>query len=265
MTENSEGLQHISKSLPKLQSQTKQVGEVEPEIVCKICGDYGWIHPLREDGHIDYSDIARCECKVESDKQHKRKALLKKCGLPYATKDRTFDNFIIDKRFPILAEAKEAAMSLAEGTAGFNWLILKGKVDIGKSHLAIAICRRWLERGVPAIYTLVPATMDNLRSGFDLEGEESYRRQLQFLKDVELLVLDDLGAGKVTEWAVEKLMIIIDHRSNEGLPLVVTTNKDLNKLPFDDEHRIASRLLRYPKAKHVIMDNVSEYRLRRDL
>jgi DNA replication protein DnaC len=182
--------------------------------------------------------------------------MLKFCQLPAATESWTFENF--DASGP-LREAYEAALELAE-ERGIKWLTLVGPVDTGKSHLAVAICRRWLARGKPARYVLVPLMLEELRAGYQFEGE--YDRRLEFLLKVPLLVLDDLGTQKPTEWAVEKLMQVIDYRYVNALPLVVTTNKPLDNLPGDSVHRIGSRLLRATFGK-VVTINAHEYRLRK--
>jgi DNA replication protein DnaC len=182
--------------------------------------------------------------------------MLKFCQLPAATEGWTFENF--DASGP-LREAYEAALELAE-ERGIKWLALVGPVDTGKTHLAVAICRRWLARGKPARYVLVPLVLEELRSSYNREGD--YDRLMNFLLNVPLLVLDDLGTQKPTEWAVEKLMQIIDYRYVNGLHMVVTTNRSLGDLPGDTEHRIGSRLLRVPFGQVVDID-APEYRLRR--
>ena len=100
--------------------------------------------------------------------------------------------------------------------------------------------------------------LDELRRGYNEEGERSFDRQFEFLMNVDLLALDDLGAGKATGWAVEKLEIIIDYRYVNGLPLVVTANAPIDEFSF----RIASRLQRFQAGRIIVID-VPEYRLRR--
>jgi DNA replication protein DnaC len=102
--------------------------------------------------------------------------------------------------------------------------------------------------------------LDMLRRGYDLEGEQSFHRQMDFIKDAPLLVLDDLGAENTTPWGMEKLIIIVDYRYVNGLPLMVTSNKDLSNLPQDDEHRLGSRLMRAPFS-HVVEMQGPEYRV----
>lgn len=182
--------------------------------------------------------------------------MLKYCQLPAATGDWTFETF--DASGP-LQEAYDAALQLAEERRDVRWLVLVGPVDVGKSHLAVAICRRWLARGKPARYRLVPLMLEELRAAYNREGD--YDRHMHLLLNVPLLVLDDLGAQKPTGWAVEKLTQIVDYRYVNGLPMVVTTNRSLDNLPGDTEYRICSRLLRARFAMVIDID-APEYRLR---
>jgi DNA replication protein DnaC len=183
--------------------------------------------------------------------------MMTRCQLPNATADWTFENF--DSSGP-LGEAYDLALELAEERGEVKWLTLVGPVDVGKSHLAVAICRRWIDRGQAARYVLVPLMLEELRASYNREGE--YDRLMDFLLKVPLLVLDDLGTQKPTEWAIEKLMQIVDYRYVNGLHMVVTTNRSPNEFPGDIYHRIGSRILR-ARFSRVVHIDAQEYRLRK--
>ena len=153
------------------------------------------------------------------------------------------------------------ANELADEIGEIKWLSLVSATDRGKTHLAIAICRRWLERGKSAKFAVVPEMLKDLRDGFNLEGEESHSRRLDFLCKVGLLVLDDIGWEHVTTWSQEQVGTIINYRANHQLPLVVTTNKEIDNLPIDPLGRIASRLQRERWCRLVVLD-CEEHRLR---
>ena len=70
--------------------------------------------------------------------------------------------------------------------------------------------------------------------------------------------MDDFGAETISNFGFEKLFIIINHRAENGLHLVVTTNLALDNIPGDKEHRLASRLLRH-RAGRVIEIDAPEY------
>jgi len=193
---------------------------------------------------------------------------MKLCRLPVKAKSMTFESFEVT---PELQDAYDVALRFAEGDETLKWLTILAPVDRGKTHLAIAICHRWLERGHTARYVLVPLLLDQLRQGYNDEKARQqsssweqlpYERQMRFLMDVELLVLDDLGSQVPTPWAIEKLMLIIDHRDVNDLPLIVTCNKPLDNLPGDDEGRIGSRLMRFKSGKVIVID-APEHRIAR--
>jgi len=215
------------------------------------------VHPLGEDGKPRYGEVMACVCSREKVLRERYERMLRFCRLPAATEGWTFEQF--DASGP-LREAYTAALELAEERGNLKWLTLIGPVDIGKSHLAVAICRRWLDRGKPAYYVLVPLMLENLRACY--EGRVSFDREFNFLLNVPLLVMDDLGSQKPSEWAMEKLMQIVDYRYMHKLSLVVTSNYTPANLPGDIEHRIGSRLLRADFGKVVVI-NAPEYRLRK--
>lgn len=232
--------------------QSKDGDKFSIDNVCSVCKDAGIVHPIRSDGTVDYGTVMPCACRAEGIKKRRAERLFRYCQLPERTEDKTFATF--EDRDKKCAEAKKMARKLARGDSDVVFLTLLSNTGRGKSHLAIAICREWLKRGVPAKYAYVPELLDDIRDSYqkdELTGQ-SYSQLLDVLGTVPLLVLDDLGTEKKSEWATEKLQTIVDHRSRSALPLVVTTNKPLAELANDDEGRISSRLQRESWCRVVI-------------
>ena len=262
-------MEHISKILPKtLPKALKPVSgdRLVIEYKCLICHDTGIIHPV-EDGKIDYSRTISCQCQAEVVKKVRQLRYLRYCHLPARTEHMTFGNFKCygDKN---LIEALRICRRLASGDEGVMWLTLLSKSDRGKTHLAVAICRRWLSQGKVARFSVVPEMLDELQDSFDMEGEESFRMKIHLLCNVSLLVLDDIGSGKYTDWRREQIFKIINHRATEGLPLVVTSNNLIDSFFGNssegcklDNFRIASRLQRESWC-HVVVIDAKEHRLR---
>lgn len=217
------------------------------------------MHPRLPGGKTDWTRAIPCQCQRERIDKERRDNLLKFCRLPAATEKWTFENF---KTYsPNLKEALAAAREIAMGE-GIKWLTLISKVERGKSHLAVAICREWLKRGIPARYVFVPELLDELRAGQNNDADWSFLSRMQFYKTVPLLVMDDLGSEKPSAWVTEKLVTIINSRGENGLHLVVTTNKALDNLPGDDECRIGSRLRR-DEHTVIVIDDCMEYSIYR--
>lgn len=139
-------------------------------------------------------------------------------------------------------EAYQAALDYLGEEIKHPFLTFTGQVGRGKTHLALGIGWHWLEVKCELVkYFQAEALLDNLRQGFHARSEESlysFDQQMDQLKQVPLLILDDLGVEQSTEWARAKLDLIVDHRYLAGLRTVVTTNLLLTEL----EPRVASRL-----------------------
>lgn len=236
------------------------------EYSCPICKDAGYVHQI-ENGKVRYDLVITCKCMVETLRRQTQERYIRFCQLPVGTEHMTFENFKTGGNASLI-QALNYAKELADGTGEVRWLTLIGEVDRGKSHLAIAVCRSWLERGMAARYAFVPLLLKELRDGFELEGEESYRIKMNFLCNVGLLVMDDLGVERSTPWGLEQLQTIVHSRGISGLSLVVTANKEIDRIcgnKNEDErlasNRIASRLQREQWCRVVEID-AGEHRLK---
>lgn len=152
---------------------------------------------------------------------------------------QTFDNFDPrtaegDSTAPVRL-ALLAAQQFAHDPSG--WLVLIGTNGTGKSHLARAIAHH-LEANDhrPAVMVITaPDLLDLLRSGY---GHDDYHDLLNLCRQVSVLILDDLGVEKGSEWAREKLLQVLDWRYQSRQPTVVVTNCRLDEL----EPRLRDRL-----------------------
>ncbi len=161
-------------------------------------------------------------------------------------KTMTFDNFDYKRaNLPSvqqenLAEAYRIALDFAKSPDG--WLVFLGVNGCGKTHLAAAIANYRIKLGKPVKFVVVPDLLDHLRSAFKPDSEISYDQLFEEVKNSPLLILDDLGEHSTTPWAREKLYQIINHRYNDRLPTVVTTQCSLDELDEKIEPAISSRL-----------------------
>jgi DNA replication protein DnaC len=162
------------------------------------------------------------------------------------TRDRlaalTFDTFdprghaLRGKQRESLESAFQSARRWAEAPDG--WLVLLGQTGCGKTHLAAAIAGYRLDAGDAVCFANVPDLLDELRATFAPGAPERFDAAFARLREVPVLVLDDLGAQQSSAWAEEKLYQVLNHRHLGRLPTVITTNCELSKM----EARVASRL-----------------------
>ena len=118
-----------------------------------------------------------------------------------------------------------------------NGLLLWGNTGNGKTFAAACIANKLIDRGIPAMITSFPRI---LNAGYD---KQEIIEQVHYYP---LLVIDDLGAERSSEYAMETVYTVIDERYKAKNPLIVTTNLTLDELcrPKDMTYqRIYDRIL----------------------
>jgi DNA replication protein DnaC len=156
--------------------------------------------------------------------------------------DMTFESFDIytnayPKEQKNLEKVVQAAYSYAQKPEG--WLLLMGGFGTGKTHLAAAIAQYREQMNEEVMFITAPDLLDYLRYTYDPTANASFDQRFQAVKNVPILILDDLGVENATAWAKEKLFQLLDYRYVTRKPTVITTARDIEKI--DD--RMRSRLL----------------------
>ncbi len=109
-------------------------------------------------------------------------------------------------------------------------LILAGDNGVGKTHLACSIANKLIENGTPVIYGTLINLLAELRNSYDTDNNISEMEIIKLYENVDLLIIDDLGKEKPSEWGLEKLFTIINSRYENNLPAIITTNYNQNSL-----------------------------------
>lgn len=122
-------------------------------------------------------------------------------------------------------------------------LLFSGPYGVGKSHLAKALTDGIIENRHSSIFISVPKLLTKFRSSYNKDSEYSESDLIDALSTVDVLVLDDLGAEKDSDWSWEKLFEIVDSR--QGLHTIYTSNYSpddlINKLGERNFSRIVNR------------------------
>lgn len=191
--------------------------------------------------HPDFGKAFPCICQVDHLAERKATRLRKISNLDAYSRFR-FENF--EYRRQGLTPRQENSLVLGYDFARQftnnpdGWLLIHGNYGSGKTHLAAAIGNQLLEANYEVIFTIVPDLLDYLRNTYAPSSELSYDELFEKVRNVPVLILDDLGTESPTPWASEKLYQLMNHRYIHRLPTVITTNHELNDL----EGRIRSRL-----------------------
>lgn len=152
---------------------------------------------------------------------------------------KNFDARLLASTSEELKETQNAyrtAMKFAEEPA--DWLVIAGGTGRGKTRLAAAIGNYRREAGQQAMFVVVPDLLDRLRAAYNPANPRAFDDMFDHVRNVPLLILDDLGSQSGTPWADEKLFQLVNHRYNACLPTVITTNLTIRDL----DGRLASRL-----------------------
>ena len=178
--------------------------------------------------------LPTCECVVEREEAKIREAqnfakkreiekLFSISNLGERFSKSTFESFL-DRNGS--ETAYKIAMKYVKTFKEWNGesLMIWGDPGNGKTHLAAAIVNALLKKGYIVVFQSVPELLQRIRSTFNSENKENETQIMRALLECDLLILDDIGAEKTTEWVEEKLFNIIDGRYRKELPTLYTSN-----------------------------------------
>ena len=228
--------------LPTYGQETKneiERGDYKDEeglICCGVCGRRKQFR--MEMPEFGISKIVPCICKCQADEieqkkkqdayeQHMHDLNRLKDSSMMASKfrDASFEKYTIrEENREIYKLARKYVKKFQKMKSENQGLLFYGPVGTGKSYTAACIANALMERSTPVIMTSFVKILQ------DIQGTGNEAQYIQILNSASLLIIDDLGAERSTDYALEKVYNIIDSRVRANKPMLLTTNVDLDDM-----------------------------------
>ena len=184
--------------------------------------------------------VRRCACRTVS----RTSSLADASRIP-----RRYDECNFDSYFP-LNPSQEAALMFARRVADEYpnldiGLLFIGTCGIGKTHLAVSILKALLEKNIPCLFYDFRDLLKEIQDSWNSQTQTSEMDILSAVYQAEVLVLDELGASKPTEWVKDTMTHVINKRYNDKKVTIFTSNYlDAKTNPYDEtlQERVGVRL-----------------------
>jgi DNA replication protein DnaC len=206
---------------------------------CAVCGGTGW-EVVVEDG---ISRAKRCNCRQTGNTDK----FFSAAKIPIRYQSCEFDNFHSQH------STQEAAKEMARNYADYypmlddeifqeGSLLLSGGTGRGKTHLAVAVLKRLLQKGIPCLFVDFHELLAEIRNTYDPLSQSSEFQILQPVLNTEVLLLDDLGSQRMSEWVQDTVFHIINLRYSQKKVLIVTTNLGMEPSRKGSDETLQDRL-----------------------
>ncbi|MGH9533594.1 MAG: ATP-binding protein [Terriglobales bacterium] len=193
--------------------------------ICPDCQDTGWRPLAAAAGGGVAATVEACPCRRQKDLARR----LAEAGIPPRYQHCSLEDF--DPRaYPDAPAALTWAWQVARDFADKypaerGGLLFVGPCGVGKTHLAVAVLREVMEqRGAVGRFADHRDLLKQIQATFDPQTARSETAIIAPLQTADVLVLDDLGVGRATEWTLETLHYLLNYRYTHDLATVLTTN-----------------------------------------
>lgn len=197
-----------------------------PVEVCPLCDGTGWkpVSAGPAQGAVERR-VTRCDCQLRARAQ----TLLAAARVPRRYEHCELSNYDTDfpGAHPSLAEAHFLASNFARkcDPRGDKGLLIIGTIGTGKTHLAVGIIKELiLNRGVACLFYDYRELLKEIQNSYNSTVQTTELDVLRPVFETDVLVLDELGAVKPTEWVWDTVSLILNTRYNDNRTTIITTN-----------------------------------------
>lgn len=190
--------------------------------------------------------------------------LLRSSRITEEFQNKTFANFNLQGRPPIIRAAYNAAKDYAERflqirSTPANSLGLLGTTGAGKTHLLMAVANRIMQSGIAVLYFPWVSGISELR---DFDDKPRQLARIRRLQEIDVLFIDDLfkGRAKPTPYQMEILFDVLNYRYNEKKPFLLSSEWNIQKIGDDmagGDPAIAGRIFERTGGAEGYLVNIS--------
>ena len=226
--------------------------------VCSSCSGTGW-------EFVEGKGVRPCRCRDDD----RRVRLIDEARIPKLYAETTLQTYRPEQGNLSQMRAFKCAHSLVRDyPLADRGVLFTGSVGVGKTHLAVGILRGLIEKGIACRFYEYRSLLKEIQNSYDPNTQTSEMSILEALFDYEVIVLDELGAVRPSEWVQDTIGLIINARYNEKKLTILTTNyagdngsAAVETLSDRIGIRLRSRL--YQMCKTVVVEGL-DYRRRSD-
>lgn len=233
-----------------------------PPTTCPLCNGRGWVF-------VDDNTVKECECGIRQ--KEIQAGRLKFAAIPETYKDVTLKD--MTTRYYLKPDSKQLFKTIAEtikwylehlpeqieaGKGLYLWSDTKGS---GKTMLAAALANELINNHKRYVkFATSLDILDEIKATYSNEGNES--KLLKDLVNTDILIIDDFGTERSSDWAGEKFYQIVNNRYINKKVTFYTSNYDLQTLKYDD--RITNRIRERSYLIHFPEESVREVKARQE-
>jgi DNA replication protein DnaC len=227
-------------------------------VVCEFCSGTGW-EPVDEKG------VRLCRCRSED----RRNQLLASARIPKRYENCSFENFMVEDvgaGMTVRYALNTSQILVREYPAIEIGLLFLGPCGVGKTHLAVATIKALINRGFPCLFYDFRDLLKEIQNSYNPISQMTELKVLEPVYEAEVLVLDELGASKPTDWVRDTMTQIINTRYNDKKLTIFTSNyldepQDPNEETLEDRVGVRLRSRLYEMCKVVLIKG-DDYRLK---
>ena len=143
--------------------------------------------------------------------------------------EQNFENFNINLENEMAVKVAKAYTNKSIEKMQNDGLIITGESGVGKTHLAASIANKLIENDKIVLMGRLTMLLDMIKETFR-DNTKSENELIELYSNVDMIIIDDLGTEKISQWSLEKLYTIIQNRNENRLPIIITTRFDKHGL-----------------------------------